>query len=155
RLNAIHELRNLFTDAVIGYSDHSLSNLACLGAISLGASVIERHFTASKKWVGPDINISMNPEELRELIKDSKELYQCLQGGKNILEEEKLTINFAYASIVSTKSIKKGEYFSSHNIWPKRPGTGEFKAKDYDELLGKQAATDIPKNTQICAKHIL
>ncbi len=149
RLNAINELKNKFPDAVVGLSDHSYSNYPCLGAVSFGASILERHFTSDKSWPGPDVSISMDPEELKELIDGSRIIQQALGGTKNILKEEKPTIDFAYACVVSTQKIKKGGKLTLNNIWVKRPGTGQIKAIDYKKLIGKKALRDIPINAQL------
>lgn len=149
RLNALNDLKVAFPDAVIGLSDHSLSNYPCLGAVSLGASLLERHFTSDKSWPGPDIAISMDPKDLKELVEGSKIIHRSLNGHKAILAEEKPTIDFAYASVVTIKDILKGEALSHDNIWVKRPGTGEILAKDYESLLGKRAKHNIKNNNQL------
>ncbi|OFZ82139.1 MAG: polyhydroxyalkanoate biosynthesis repressor PhaR [Bdellovibrionales bacterium RIFOXYD1_FULL_53_11] len=149
RLGALAELRSAFPDAVLGLSDHSTGNFPCLGAVALGASLLERHFTSDKTWPGPDVPISMDPGELRELIAGSRAIHLALGGGKTILKEEQPTIDFAYACVVAITDIKKGDVFSKDNIWVKRPGTGQIKAVDYDRLLGKRAGTDVRKNEQI------
>ena len=69
-------------------------------------------------------------------------------------EEEQVTIDFAFASVVSIKPIAKGEHFTKDNIWVKRPGTGEISARQYDELLGRKAMMDIGNDTQICWKMV-
>ncbi len=149
RLGALEDLRNNFPNAVLGLSDHSIGNYTSYAAVALGASIIEKHFTSDKNWPGPDIPISLDPVELRELINGSNAIYEALGGKKEILEEEHPTINFAYACVVSIKDIKKGEEFTKENIWVKRPGTGEIKAVDYERLLGKKAKIDIKKDFQI------
>lgn len=149
RLPAINQLKLAFPDAIVGFSDHTEGTLAALGAVANGACIIEKHFTSDKTWPGPDMQISMTPEELSSLISDSVELHKCLSGGKTILEKEKSCINFAYASVVSLKPIKKGEILSEKNIWVKRPGTGDFLAKDYEALIGRYARIDIPSNVQL------
>jgi N-acetylneuraminate synthase len=115
----------------------------------LGASIIEKHFTSNKKWTGPDIQVSIDPKELHELIIGCQAIKESLGGKKNILKEEQPTIDFAYACVVSTKNIKKDEIFSKENIWVKRPGTGEIKAKDYFKIIGKKAKYDISNNKQL------
>ena len=70
-------------------------------------------------------------------------------GSKKPSKEEKVTIDFAFASVVSIKSIKKGDVLSKSNIWVKRPGTGDFLAEDYEKLLGKKALNNIEKDSQI------
>jgi N-acetylneuraminate synthase len=149
RLGALTEIKEKFPKAVIGLSDHSLGNYTCFAAIPFGASILEKHFTSTRNWPGPDIPISINPEELKDLVIGSKAIHQALGGNKTILKEEKPTIDFAYACVVAIKNIKKGEYFTKDNIWVKRPGTGEIRAGKFDEILGKKTIDDVQKNTQI------
>lgn len=152
-LGALANLQNSFPDAVIGLSDHSIGNFTCFGAVALGASILEKHFTSSKKWIGPDIPISIDPIELNQLIIGTKAIHQSLGGEKGILKEEQPTIDFAYACVVTIKAIRKNEEFSEENIWVKRPGTGEIKAAEYKNLLGKRAKININKNVQLRRCH--
>jgi len=154
RLNALKELATQFPDAVLGLSDHSKGIYTCLGAVPLGASILEKHFTSDKNWLGPDIPISIDPSEAKDLVIGSRAIWSSLKGGKEILEEEQPTINFAYASVVSTKPIRKGERLSPENSWIKRPGTGEFLAKDYEGLIGRVVREDIPANVQLKRRNI-
>lgn len=155
RLGALGELRAAFPDAVLGLSDHTLTNYTCLAAVALGASILERHFTSDKSWPGPDINISMDPAELADLVTGSRAIHQALGGTKAILSEEQSTIDFAYASVVSIKPIEKGEMLTEQNIWVKRPGTGEILAANFERLLGKVAARAIPLNAQLSWQDIV
>jgi N-acetylneuraminate synthase len=152
RLGALSNLRQAFPDAVIGLSDHSLGNYTCFGSITLGARILEKHFTSDKSWPGPDVPISIDPAELKDLVIGSKAVFESLGGGKKILSEEKPTIDFAYACVVSIQEIQKGELLTKDNIWVKRPGTGEIKAKDYEILLGKKASKKININEQLTWK---
>jgi len=154
RLGALHDLKTAFPDAILGLSDHSLTNFPCLGAVALGASLLERHYTSDKNWPGPDVPISMDPTDLKELIDGSRAIHQSLGGSKNILQEEQVTIDFAYSCVVSTKAIKKGEKFTKDNLWVKRPGTGEILAVEYDKLMGKAATADIEADAQLSWKDI-
>jgi sialic acid synthase SpsE len=149
RLGAIADLRNAFPDAVVGLSDHSIGNYTCLAAVALGARLLEKHFTSDKSWPGPDVPISMDPAELADLVRGSRAVFDALGGGKTILPEEQPTIDFAYACVVTIKEVKSGDQFSAANVWVKRPGTGEIKARDFDRVLGRRAARTIPANTQV------
>ena len=146
RLGALSEMRSAFPDAVIGLSDHTLTNHVAIASVALGAAILERHFTSEKGWPGPDIEISMSPGELEDLVRGSQNVFRALGGSKEILPEEQPTIDFAYASVVTTNAIAKGDAFSRDNLWVKRPGTGEFRAADYELLLGKVASRDLPKD---------
>jgi len=148
-LGALAALKRVFPDAVLGLSDHSLGNYACFAAVALGASILEKHFTSDKKWPGPDVPLSIDPKELKELIIGSQAILESLGGHKTILKEEQPTINFAYACVVAIKNIKEGEKFTSQNIWVKRPGTGKIKAVDYYKIIGRLAKSDIKKDSQL------
>jgi sialic acid synthase SpsE len=82
-------------------SDHTINNNACFAATALGASILERHFTDTKNRKGPDIICSADKEELKKLIDGTNEIFLMRGGSKIPLPEEKVTIDFAYATIVS------------------------------------------------------
>lgn len=138
RLGAVTELAQTFPDAVIGLSDHTKSNHACFGAVALGASIVERHFTDSMCRQGPDIICSMDPEALVELMAGCG-ILQLQRGGSKVtpLAEEQVTRDFAFATVVTIAAINKGERLTRENIWVKRPGVGPIKAEHYEMLLGK------------------
>jgi N-acetylneuraminate synthase len=149
RANAMVELRDHFPDAVVGLSDHSQSNSASFAAVSLGASIIERHFTDSKNRTGPDIICSMSPEEARSLVEISCEISAALGSGKAPLEEEQVTINFAFSSVATLRDVQAGEVFSKDNIFPIRPSGGDFGPSDYESLLGQRASRFIQSRVQL------
>lgn len=149
RLEALKDLDESFPGTVLGLSDHSVGNYTCFAAIPLGASILEKHFTSDKNWPGPDIQVSIDPNGLKDLILGSKAIFNSLGGRKTILREEQPTIDFAYACVVAIRDISKGETLTKDNIWVKRPGTGEILAKDFDNVLNKVAKSDIKKGTQL------
>lgn len=152
RLGAMLELKENFPNAVIGLSDHTVNNNACLAATALGASVLERHFTDTKDRIGPDIINSMDPKEMTELIEGSNEIFKMRGGTKEAAKEEQVTIDFAFATVVTIKEIKKGDILDESNIWVKRPGTGEIKAEFFEDILGKTALHDISMDTHLSWK---
>ena len=149
RLGAMQELMREFPRAVIGLSDHTTANYACFGAVALGADIVERHFTDRMDRAGPDIINSMDPLALKELIMGCEDIAIMRGGTKEAAKEEQVTIDFAFATVVSIQDIKKGEKFTKENIWVKRPGTGELPAENYKSLLGKTAAADISKDEHL------
>lgn len=149
RLGGMTELMEAFPGVPVGLSDHSLSNYPCLGAVALGGSLLERHYTDNYDRPGPDIPVSMDEKSCKELIEGSHAIYLCRGGRKGILPEEQVTIDFAYASVVSIRDIRKGEKLTKDNIWVKRPGTGEILADHFDSLLGKVAEKDIATDEQL------
>jgi len=154
RLGVVGELAKAFPDAVLGLSDHSLGIHTALASVALGASILEKHYTSDKTWPGPDVPLSIDPDELGMLIEGSRAVYLAIGGTKTILEEEQPTIDFAYASVVAICDIQAGKTFSMDNIWVKRPGTGEILAGSFEEILGKTARMDIRKNEQLRWDHV-
>jgi sialic acid synthase SpsE len=154
RLGAMQQMQQAFTDAVIGLSDHTTSNLACFSAVALGANILERHFTDRMDRPGPDIVNSMDPIGLKELIIGSQEIATMRGGNKEAAEEEQPTIDFAFATVVTIKPIKKGELFTKENIWVKRPGTGELLAEKYNEILNKKSLMDLSTDTHLSKSDI-
>ena len=149
RLGAMVELSTSFPMAVIGLSDHTTDNLACIGAFALGASIVERHFTDSLTRVGPDIVCSMDPEQCRELIRASKVIHQELGGTKGPVMEEQVTMDFAFATVVTIAPVRVGERFTVKNLWVKRPGSGAIAAERYESLLGRVAARDLQADVHL------
>jgi len=149
RLGAMTALQQNFPDAVVGLSDHTLTNHACFGAVALGASILERHFTDNMQRLGPDIICSMDIQAAKDLIEGSKIIALQRGGKKEPAKEEQVTIDFAFATICSIKPIKAGEIFTKENIWVKRPGKGGILAEEYNNVLGKKALNDIDVDVQI------
>lgn len=149
RLGGVSELLDAFPDSPIGLSDHSLNIWTCLGAVALGATMLEKHFTVSRAWPGPDTAISIEPRELKDLIEGSRAIWQARGGGKTRLAEEQPVINFAYATVVTIAPVKAGESFSKENIWVKRPGTGKILADRFDEIIGLKAMRDLPAEVHV------
>lgn len=139
RLGAITELQNHFPKAVVGLSDHTTTNYPCFGAVALGASILERHFTDRMDRSGPDIVCSMDMNATKELIEGSKIIKQARGGKKGPVSEEKVTIDFAFATVVTVKDIEEGELLTKDNIWVKRPGIGGILAEYYYSIIGKKA----------------
>lgn len=149
RLGAMTQLHEAFPDKVFGLSDHTLNNNACLAAVALGGSILERHFTDHMQRTGPDIVCSMDEQACGELIQYSNEIWQMRGGEKAPAKEEQVTIDFAFATVCSIAQIAKGEVLSKENIWVKRPGTGKILAENFNSLLGKKATRDIENDEQL------
>jgi N-acetylneuraminate synthase len=154
RFGAMTQMHNAFSHKVFGLSDHTLNNNACLGAVALGASILERHFTDSMTRTGPDIVCSMDEKACAELIVSSNEMWQMRGGTKEPAKEEQVTIDFAFATVCSIDNIKKGEIFTRENIWVKRPGTGKILAEHFNSILGKIATRDIKNDEQLIFEDI-
>ncbi len=148
RLPAMVQLREKF-QLPVGLSDHSLGIYTCLAAVALGAVALEKHFTIDRRWPGPDNPISIEPVELKELIKGSRAIAEAMIGHKEIQPEERPVIDFAYASVVTISPIRKNEIFTTDNLWVKRPGTGDFLADDFCQILGKKASRHLTAECQL------
>ena len=155
RLNALNQLKKAFPKAILGLSDHTGDNYTSYAAIAMGASIIEKHFVDNKKKrKGPDISASIDYHQLKDLIEGCNKIHKSMPGEKIPVKEEEATMKFAFASVVSIKDIKKGDRLSYKNIWVKRPGTGNFLAKDLTKLIGKVAQRNIKNNIQIKKKDL-
>jgi N-acetylneuraminate synthase len=149
RLGAVSHLQSEFPNTPIGLSDHSMNIWTCLGAVAMGASILEKHFTISRDWPGPDTGISIEPSELKDLIDGSRAVWSARGGAKTILPEEQPVIDFAYATVVTTAPVKAGQAFSRDNVWVKRPGTGRIPASRLDDVLGRRALRDVPADIHV------
>ena len=149
---AIKALQNEFRGFEIGFSDHSVGALAAGGAVALGASVVEKHFTLDKSLPGPDHKASATPEELIELCQSVRRM-ETLKGRaeKRVTPSEVKNKAIARKSIVARRPIVKGEIFNEDNITCKRPGNGISPMRWY-ELIGKIATHDFKEDELIVAE---
>ena len=148
KLGAIQVLRERF-GVPVGLSDHSVGIYTALGAVAKGACVLEKHFTASRQMPGPDQGLSLEPQELKELVKGADAIYQALGSEKAILGKERPVLGFARASVVVIKPVAVGERFTGDNLWVKRPADGEIPAREYKKLLGRVAKVSMQPDHQI------
>jgi N,N'-diacetyllegionaminate synthase len=140
-LNAMQTMRQEFNVAV-GYSDHTLGIEVDIAAVTMGASIIEKHFTLDKTMKGPDHKASLEPEELKAMVRAIRNIEKALGSNEKILSpSEEVNINIVRKSIVANQNIKKGELLSEKNISTKRPGTGISPMK-WDEIIGVVATKD-------------
>lgn len=153
RLDGMQELREAF-GLPVGLSDHSLGIWTCLGAVALGACVLEKHVTISRQWPGPDTSLSIEPDELADLVVGSKAIFEARGGRKAILPDEQPVIDFAYASVVTLRPIQSGEELNTKNVWVKRPGTGPIPAKLLPHVLGKVAKRDLAAGHQLAPSDV-
>jgi len=147
-LGVIDKYKKLF-NIPVGISDHSLGIYTALGAVARGASIVEKHITLDKKMPGPDQKLSLEYNELLELVKGCKAIKLALGNSKKILKKELPVLHFARESIVTNKEISKGEIFSEKNLITKRPNTGDIPAKNFYKIVGKKAKKNIKKNRQL------
>lgn len=147
-LLAMNTIREAFKINV-GYSDHTLGIEVPIAAVALGAIVIEKHFTLDKTMEGPDHRASLEPKELKEMIRCIRNIEKALGNGvKRLTESESKNINIARKSIVAGRNIKKGEVFTEENLEIKRPGYG-ISPMRWDEVVGKVASKNYEDDEMI------
>ena len=128
---------------IVGYSDHTLGIQVSIMAATLGACVIEKHFTLDPNIQGPDHKASISPAELKELVSAVKSVKTILGSSvKGPTKSERAMSKEAKKSIVAVRNIKKGELFTRENIGIKRPGTG-LRPEYYSKIVGKRARKNI------------
>ncbi len=133
----------------IGYSDHTLGIEVPIAAVAMGAKVIEKHFTLDKTMEGPDHKASLEPEELKEMVKNIRNIELSLGIEKKEASPSEIkNKEIARKSIVAKINIKKGEIFSEENLTVKRPGNGISPMK-WDEIIGKKAIRDFEEDELI------
>ncbi len=147
-LNALKLLKKKF-NLEIGYSDHTLGFEVPIAAVSLGAKVIEKHFTLNKNMKGPDQKSSIEFQDLKIMINSIRNIEKALgEENKKITKSEKQNIKLVRKSIVAKINIKKGEIFSNLNLDTKRPALG-LSPKIWKKLMGKKAKKNFKKNELI------
>ena len=130
----------------IGYSDHTLGIEIPIAAVTLGATVIEKHFTIDKTMEGPDHKASLEPNELKAMVAGIRAIELAMGNGiKTPSESEQKNIKVARKSLVALTDIKEGEVFNESNITVKRPGTGISPMK-WNEVLGSRASRNYKAN---------
>lgn len=138
---------------LVGYSDHTLGTQVSVMAATLGACVIEKHFTLDVGMPGPDHKASISPAELKELVSAVKSARTVLGSpDKKPTKSEQAMIKDARKSVVAMRDIKKGELFAEENIGIKRPGTG-LSPKHYPTIIGTRARKNIASDTLLKQEH--
>ena len=126
----------------VGYSDHTLGIEVPIAAVALGATVIEKHFTLDRSMNGPDHAASLEPDELKQMVKSIRNIEKAKGDGvKKPSNSEEKNISIVRKSIVASKEIKVGDKFTSDNLGVKRPGNG-ISPMEWDEVVGKVASKD-------------
>ena len=140
-LNAMHTIQREF-DITVGYSDHTLGIEVDIAAVTMGASIIEKHFTLDKSMKGPDHKASLEPEELKAMVVAIRNTEKALGDGLKIpSRSEKSNMINARKSIVANQTIKKGDILTEENIVVKRPGHG-INPMNWDDVIGSVAEKD-------------
>ena len=133
----------------IGYSDHTCGIEVPIAAVALGATIIEKHFTLDRNMEGPDHKASLEPDELKAMVKSIRNIEQALgTGHKGISASERKNIEIARKSIVAARFIKKGEMLTDDNLTVKRPGNG-ISPMRWNDVIGTAAVRDFEEEEAI------
>ena len=147
-LLAMKEMMTEF-DYAIGYSDHTLGIEVSIAAVSMGAKVIEKHFTLDRSFEGPDHKASLEPIELASMVQAIRHIEQALgKPDKEPCEEEVRIMKKGRRSIIAAVDLKKGQRLTMKDVIIKRPGTG-IQPKHLQDILGKRMLGDVAKDKQI------
>lgn len=146
-INVIQELKKKY-NCPVGFSDHTLGFSAAFAAASNGATIIEKHFTLSRKMYGSDAKNSMEPSDFSFLVKNIKEIWKIMNNpvDKNNLNEYKDMKRVFEKSVVASRDLKANSIIKKKDILFKKPGTG-IRAINYKSLIGKKLIKDIKKNS--------
>lgn len=156
QLNVLNTYRSMFPGAILGLSDHTPGHATVLGAVALGARVIEKHFTDDTKREGPDHKFSMNPRTWREMMDRTRELEYALGDGvKKVEDNEKGTVVIQRRSLRFTGNLKAGTTLCSEHIEALRPCPADgYTPYRIGELLGKTLRTDVKAGEHVRAEQI-
>jgi N,N'-diacetyllegionaminate synthase len=144
-LRAMVTIRDAFGVSV-GYSDHTPGIEVAIAAAALGATVIEKHFTVSRDLPGPDHKASLEPDELKAMVKAIRNIERALGDGKKTMSaSEAKNKSVVRKSLVAAREIRRGETFSEKNVAVKRPGLG-ISPMRWDEVIGRVATRDFESN---------
>ena len=146
-LNVLNTFKSL--NFKYGLSDHSLDKFIPAVAVAMGASIIEKHFTLSRKMKGPDHKSSLLPSELKIMIDEIRKVEKALgKKEKEVSPSEKKNRRIIRRSIVAKKTINKGDIFSKNNLTSKRPFDG-ISPMNIDKIIGKKAKKKFLKDEKI------
>tara|TARA_B100001250_G_scaffold414415_1_gene452644 strand:+ start:4523 stop:5539 length:1017 start_codon:yes stop_codon:yes gene_type:complete len=147
-LNFITKMKKKYPKFKIGHSDHTNTITTALGAVALGARIIEKHVYLNNLNYGPDRHSSISFKDLKSLVNQIRNLELSLGDNKFVYKKELPIRKWALRSIVSIRDIQNGEILSEKNIWSKRPGTG-IPSRFFDKLIGLKTKVRIKKDTLI------
>jgi pseudaminic acid synthase len=146
-LNMIPTISHTF-NCQVGISDHTLGSLVPIGAVALGAKIIEKHFILDRAMGGPDSGFSSQPEEFKQMVDSIRNLESALGESKIFISNKMEKGRIFSRSLYVVQDIKRGETFTEKNIRSIRPGYG-IRPIYFDEIIGKTAKTEIERGTRL------
>lgn len=156
QLNVLKSYSEMYPDMVLGLSDHTPGHSTVLGAVALGARVIEKHFTDNNDLEGPDHKFSMNPRDWKVMVENTRELELSLGSGVKKVEENELeTVVLQRRAIRATRNLKVGEKISIENIEVLRPcPNGAVVPSNFEDILGREIQVDLNAGEAIFWNHL-
>jgi sialic acid synthase SpsE len=156
-LNVLKTYKKMYPNTVLGLSDHTSGHASVLGSITLGARVIEKHFTDDNNQIGPDHGFAMNPITWRDMVDRSYELLSCLGDGvKRVEENEKQAYLVQRRCICANSNLKAGHVLRELDFFPLRPiGENSFQPYEKRKLIGKKLKFDIEFGEHFTKDNIL
>lgn len=150
-LNVLKTYGIMFPNVILGLSDHTPGHATVLGAVTLGAKVIEKHFTDDTTRVGPDHPFSMNPESWELMVRTTRELEASLgSSNKDIEENERETVVIQRRCVRAARELKAGEVVDREMLDVLRPATpGAIKPYQINDIIGTTLVSDIPAGKEI------
>ena len=146
-LRIIPNMKETF-ECVVGLSDHSLGDEIAIAAVALGANVIEKHFTLSRKDGGVDAAFSMEIEEMKSMVERIRHMELALGNASYAVTEKQKEAKKGSRSLFIAEAMKKGDVFTEKNVRSVRPGIG-LHTKYWEEILGKRATRDLDYATPL------
>lgn len=147
-IGVIPAMLERYPDVVIGHSDHTPDLVTSFAAVTVGARIVEKHVILDKLQPGPDQAVSIEFDELADLVRGIRRIEQSLGTRKEVHEKERQIRSWAFRSLVTTRSVGAGEVLDADTVWSKRPGTG-IPSHRMSEVVGRVTARDITANTLI------
>ncbi|WP_368881692.1 N-acetylneuraminate synthase family protein [Shewanella algae] len=133
----------------VGHSDHTPNMWTAIGAVGMGAKVIEKHFTLNRFMKGPDASVSLEPSEFKTMIEGIRIIDEAKGTGVKEIHKDEIEVrDWAHHSIVTTNSLTAGHVLTESDLTVKRPGTG-IPAAELKSLIGKELNRDIAENEML------
>ncbi len=156
-LNVIKTYSNIYPNVVLGLSDHTFGHATVLGAIAIGATVFEKHFTDDNERDGPDHKFSMNPNTWKDMVERSKELYLSLGSYEKKIEDNELQSSLVQRRILRfTKDLSKNHVIQKEDVFPLRPMANDgIEPYDIEKIIGKKIKNEVKKDDYIKWKDLI
>jgi len=150
-LNVLKTYKIMFPEVILGLSDHTFSLATVLGAVAIGARVVEKHFTDDNSRIGPDHPFSMTPESWRDMVERTRELERALgSGDKFVAQNEQETVVVQRRCLRAARDLKCGETITRDMIDVLRPAVdGAIMPFEVDTVVGTRVLVDIPRGKEL------